>query len=94
MTAIRVNSIISSRRYLKSIEVRLFMNRLAIREGWFGGKCDQLGDPSRFSTVELSMLSQDDSDSLGVVAHVLAEVLECTPEDIDFDVREKVSHFH
>ena len=64
--------------------------RVSEREGWFGSNCKKFGDASKFRTIELSCLSQDDSESLEAVAGVLADIVGCQPEDISEDTRRKV----
>ena len=64
--------------------------RVSEREGWFGSNSKHFGDASKFRTVELASLSQDDSEDLEMVATVLAGIVDCQPEDVSEDIRRKV----
>ena len=67
--------------------------RVSEREGWFGGRCKHFGDASKFKTVELANLAQDDSEGLQRVASVLAGIVGCQPEEVSQEIRHKVSVF-
>ena len=68
-----------------------FMTGCLKERNGLGVSVSVLGDPSKFGTVELSMMAQDDSEGLLIVAHILADLLECKSEDIELAVRKKVN---